>query len=57
MYIHAIADGIVEKAGIHPSYSVPLVQLKHNFGGITYYSNYLLIQDVMVAVGDKVKKG
>ena len=62
--VFAIADGVVRIAGDHPSYSDPLVQLRHFRPGETscgnagcYHSNYMHLSNVVVNVGDQVSKG
>ncbi|MDX1459678.1 MAG: PKD domain-containing protein [Xanthomonadales bacterium] len=60
----AIADGIVQTAGTHPSFSDPLVRVRHfrpgetscNAGGC-YNSLYLHISSAVVAENDTVVKG
>ena len=62
--IFAVTDGIVRISGTHPSYSDPLVQLRHfrpgetscNAGGC-YHSNYLHLSQTVVAEDDVVSKG
>ena len=62
--VFAVADGVVRIAGDHPSYSDPLVQLRHfrpgetscNAGGC-YHSNYLHMTSAAVAEGATVSKG
>jgi PKD repeat protein/murein DD-endopeptidase MepM/ murein hydrolase activator NlpD len=60
----AIADGTVEIAGEHPSYSDPLIKLRHFRPGEAgcspsgcYHSYYLHIGDWVVAETDTVVKG
>ena len=62
--VFAVADGVVRIAGDHPSYSDPLVQLRHfrpgetscNAGGC-YHSNYLHMTSAAVPEGATVNKG
>lgn len=62
--VFAIADGVVRIAGDHPSYSDPLVQVRHfrpgetscNSGGC-YHSNYMHLSSPFVNVDDQVSKG
>lgn len=53
--VHAIADGEVRIAGLHSSYTDPLVQLKHQNGA--FYSNYLHLSSWSVSAGQQVEKG
>ena len=60
----AISDGRVEIAGEHPSYSDPLVKLRHYRPGNErclpdgcYYSLYLHVHDWLVSDGQTVSKG
>ncbi len=62
--VFAIADGIVKIAGSHPSYSDPLVQLRHYRPGQTscdhvgcYNSNYMHLNQAVVVVDATVSKG
>jgi murein DD-endopeptidase MepM/ murein hydrolase activator NlpD len=64
--IFAVADGVVRKAGSDPSYTDPLIQLRHyrpghagscSGGGGCYTTNYLHVSDWVVGVGDTVVKG
>lgn len=64
--VFAFADGVVRKAGPDPSYSDPLVQLRHyrpgywgqcTTGGGCYHTNYLHMSGWAVAVEDVVSKG
>ncbi len=62
--VFAITDGIVKIAGDHPSYSDPLVQLRHYRPGYSscedvgcYHSNYMHLNDAAVNVDDVVGKG
>jgi murein DD-endopeptidase MepM/ murein hydrolase activator NlpD len=64
--VFAFADGVVRKAGSDPSYTDPLVQLRHyrpgfsgscTNGGGCYVTNYLHMSEAAVAIGDSVSKG
>jgi murein DD-endopeptidase MepM/ murein hydrolase activator NlpD len=63
--IFAIADGNVEIAGNHSSYSDPLIKLRHYRPGFStctsgagcYHSFYLHVDDWVVAEDDSVEKG
>ncbi len=62
--VFAIADGVARIAGGHPSYSDPLVQLRHFRPGRTscdevgcYHSNYMHLTQAVVAVDATVSKG
>ena len=62
--VFAVADGTVKIAGVHPSYSDPLVQLRHFRPGETscdsvgcYHTNYMHLSQVVVAEDDVVSKG
>ena len=62
--VFAIADGVVKIAGSHPSYSDPLVQLRHYRPGQTscdnvgcYNSNYMHLNQAVVVVDATVSKG
>ena len=64
--VYAFADGIVKKAGPDPSYTDPLVQLRHyrpghwgscTNGGGCYHTNYLHMSDWTVDINDVVTKG
>ena len=62
--VFAVADGTVKIAGAHPSYSDPLVQLRHFRPGEAscnsvgcYHSNYMHLSQVVVAEDDAVSKG
>ena len=59
--VFAIADGVVRIAGDNPSYSDPLVQLRHFRSGETscssagcYHSNYMHLSSVVVNIYDVV---
>lgn len=60
----AIADGVVQVAGVDPGFTDPLIKLRHFRPGQTscasvgcYYSLYLHAADWVVPVGATVKKG
>ena len=62
--VFAVAGGTVIIAGDHPSYSDPLVQLRHFRPGETscdsvgcYHSNYMHLSQALVAEDDVVSKG
>ncbi len=62
--VFAIADGVVRIAGSHPSYSDPLVQLRHFRPGQTscddvgcYHSNYMHLTQAVVVEDATVNKG
>lgn len=62
--IFAIADGIVQSAGDHPSYSDPMIRVRHFRPGETgcnslgcYNSLYLHVNGWVVAEDDVVQKG
>ena len=62
--IFAIADGIVKSAGGHPSYSDPMIRVRHFRPGETgcnnlgcYNSLYLHVNSWVVAADDVVQKG
>ncbi len=62
--VFAIADGVVRIAGSHPSYSDPLVQLRHFRPGEVgcgtvgcYHSNYMHLTQAVVVVDVSVSKG
>ena len=64
--IFAIAKGIVKKAGLDPSYSDALIQLRHYRPGYwgscyngsgCYVSNYIHLSEWVVSIGDTVEKG
>ncbi len=56
--VYAFADGTVKKAGPDPSYTDPLVQLRHDRpGDDSYHTNHLHMSDWTVAINDIVTKG
>jgi hypothetical protein len=56
--LHAIAAGTVRLAGVNSSYEDRMVQIRHaRPGGGYYYSNYLHLTSVTVAVSDTVTAG
>lgn len=62
--IFAISDGLVQVAGVDPSYTDPVIKLRHLRPGQTscsgvgcYYSLYLHVSDWTVANGASVVKG
>ncbi|NIT13258.1 MAG: peptidoglycan DD-metalloendopeptidase family protein, partial [Candidatus Dadabacteria bacterium] len=62
--VFAVADGVVRTAGDHPSYSDPVIIIRHFRNGDTscstwgcYHSNYLHIDSVVVSKDDVVSKG
>ena len=62
--VFAITDGIVKIAGDHPSYSDPLVQLRHYRPGYSscgsvgcYNSNYMHLSQALVVADATVSKG
>lgn len=62
--IFAIADAIVQSAGNHPSFTDPMIRLRHYRPGVNscsdggcYHSLYLHISGWVVAEGDRISKG
>ena len=62
--VFAVTDGIVRTAGVHPSYSDPLVSIRHFRPGQSscsatgcYHSNYLHMSGWVVAKDQTVSKG
>jgi Peptidase family M23 len=50
----AVDDGVVRIAGSHPSYSDGVVQLVHQWDGVTYYTNYLHVGSSLVTEDQEV---
>jgi len=55
--IYAVADGVVEKAGSHGSFSEPVVAIRHGDCAPYVYSYYLHLTSASVSVGDSVSQG
>lgn len=55
--VYAVADGTVRLAGDDPSYSDPLVQLRHGSNAPYLYSNYMHLSRVVVSPDDLVTVG
>ncbi|NIP38907.1 MAG: M23 family metallopeptidase [Candidatus Dadabacteria bacterium] len=62
--VFAVADGEVRTAGDHPSYSDPVIIIRHFRNGETscsnsgcYHSNYLHMDSAVVSQGQDVSKG
>lgn len=53
----AVDDGVVRIAGSHPSYSDGVVQIVHEWDGVTYYTNYLHVSSSLVTVDQEVSRG
>jgi murein DD-endopeptidase MepM/ murein hydrolase activator NlpD len=56
--IVAIMPGVIRIAGDHPSYSQPLVQVRHEYNGSTFYAQYQhlsaahVVEDQVVEAGE-----
>ncbi len=56
--VHVVADGVVRLVGVNSGYEDRMVQVKHDGPGDGYYySNYLHLTSVTVAVNDTVAAG
>jgi hypothetical protein len=53
----AIMPGVIRIAGDHPSYSQPLVQVRHEYNGTTFYSQYQHLSAVSVVEDQVVEAG
>jgi hypothetical protein len=55
--IVAILPGVIRTAGDHPSYSEPLVQVRHEYNGSTFYAQYQHLSSVSVVEDQVVEAG
>jgi hypothetical protein len=55
--IVAIMPGVIRIAGDHPSYSQPLVQVRHEYNGTTFYAQYQHLSAVHVVEDQVVEAG
>jgi hypothetical protein len=55
--IVAIMPGVIRTAGDHPSYSQPLVQVRHEYNGSTFYAQYQHLSAVSVVEDQVVEAG
>jgi hypothetical protein len=49
--------GVIRTAGDHPSYSQPLVQVRHEYNGTTFYAQYQHLSSVSVVEDQVVEAG